>query len=422
MAALKILVVGNGAREHAILWKLRQSPRAGQLYCAPGNAGTAAVAENVPIAANQVDELAQWASTRAIDLVFVGPEEPLALGLADRLRAVGILTFGPSGIGARIESSKTWAKELMRRAGVPTAAFAQFDDATKAWEHARSQQYPLVLKADGLAAGKGVVIAAVPEEAREAIGAALKRKVFGDAGRRLLIEEFLAGDEVSLLALVDGQRVAPLVAARDHKRAYDGDTGPNTGGMGAFAPTKLVDPEELARLSSATIEPVVGAMVEAGIDYRGALYAGLILTADGPRVIEYNCRLGDPETQVVLPLLEEDLVDLAVSAATGELAATPLRAGAGYRCGVVLVSAGYPSMYENGKVIHGLEDVDHDAEVFHAGTARRGADVVTAGGRVLTVVGRGATLGDARAHAYANARRIRFEGVRFREDIGAREA
>jgi phosphoribosylamine--glycine ligase len=421
VAALNILVVGNGAREHAILWKLRQSPRAGQLFCAPGNAGTAAVAENVAVAANQVDALVQWAMSHAIDLVFVGPEEPLALGLTDRLLAAGILAFGPTASGARIESSKVWAKELMRRAGVPTAAYAQFEDATEAWKHAKAQRYPLVLKADGLAAGKGVVIAATPEEAREAIDAALERKVFGDAGRRLLIEEFLVGEEVSVLAFVDGRRAAPLVAARDHKRAYDGDTGPNTGGMGAFAPTRLVNPPELARLSSVTIEPIVSALIAAGIDYRGVLYAGLILTAEGPRVIEFNCRLGDPETQVVLPLLAEDLVDLTVAAATGDLPSSTLRVADGYRCGVVLVSGGYPGQYGTGKPIRGLDEVDDQAVVFHAGTLRQGAGIVTSGGRVLTVVGQGPTLAAARSHAYANARRIRFEGVQFRGDIGARE-
>ncbi|HLZ10164.1 MAG TPA: phosphoribosylamine--glycine ligase [Chloroflexota bacterium] len=422
MAGLKILVVGNGAREHAILWKLSQSPHAGQLYCAPGNAGTSALAENVAIAANQVDALVQWSTTNQIDLVLVGPEEPLALGLADRLRERGILTVGPPGSGARIESSKSWAKELMARAGVPTAAYARFENPVEAWTYARSQTYPIVLKADGLAAGKGVAIARAPNEAREAIAAALERRVFGDSGRTLLIEEYLTGDEVSLNAFIDRTRALPLVAARDHKRAFDGETGPNTGGMGAFAPTSLVNGSSLSRLSAQILEPIVAALAEEEINYRGVLYPGLILTADGPRVIEFNCRLGDPETQVMLPLLADDLVELAIATANGTLSPASLGVVPGYRCGIVLASGGYPGPYQTGLPIRGLDAVDERVLVFHAGTRREGTETVTAGGRVLTVVGQGPTLAAARSHAYDNARRIKFEGVHFREDIGAQEA
>ncbi len=418
---MNILVVGNGAREHAILWKIRQSPHSHVLYCAPGNAGTASLAENVPIAANQVGVLVDWSTAHAIDLVIVGPEEPLALGLVDLLRAAGLVAFGPTARAARIESSKAWAKDLMRRAGVPTAAYAIFNDSAAARSYVQGQPYPLVLKADGLAAGKGVVIATTPSEAIAAIEAALELRVFGDAGRTLVIEEFLRGDEVSLLAFVDGRRAVPLVAARDHKRAYDGDEGPNTGGMGAFAPTCLIDRVEALRLASKLIDPIIAALAEDGVEYRGLLYAGLILTENGPRVIEYNCRFGDPETQVILPLLGDDLVDLACATALGQLPSTALTVEEGYRCGVVIASGGYPGPYRTGLPIRGLNDVDERALVFHAGTLPSESGIVTAGGRVVTVVGQGPTLSEARAHAYTNARRITFDAAWCRGDIGVRE-
>jgi phosphoribosylamine--glycine ligase len=413
--------VGNGAREHAIAWKLRQSPRVADLYVAPGNGGTGTVATNISLAANAVDAIPDWCVAQKIDLVVVGPEEPLALGLADRLTARRIRVFGPTRAAARIESSKSWAKEIMRRAGVPTAAHATFDDPVAAWDYARSHSYPLVVKADGLAAGKGVLIAKTPDEARAAINTALGDRAFGAAGQTILIEEFLEGEEVSLLAIVDGQRAAPLVPARDHKRVGEGDTGPNTGGMGAFAPTQLVSPEELARLRALVIDPVVATLAADGVHFRGALYAGLMLTSSGPKVVEYNCRLGDPETQVVLPLLAEDLAELLYGAANGNLSIVQPATAPGYRCGVVIASGGYPGRYASGYEIHGLSDVDPDALVFHAGTATREGRIVTAGGRVLTVVGQGPTLSAARDHAYANASRIHFEGAFCRSDIGWRE-
>ncbi len=422
MAGRRVLVVGSGAREHALTWKLRQSPRVDRLWCAPGNAGTEALATNVPIPANQIGVLVDWCAANRIDLVVVGPEEPLALGLVDRLAERGILALGPTAAAARIEASKSWAKELMRRAGVPTAAYAVFAEASEAWSYARTRPYPLVLKADGLAAGKGVVVAETPTEAHAAIVAALEQRVFGDAGRTLVIEEYLVGTELSLLAFVDGRRVVPLVPACDYKRVGDGDTGPNTGGMGAFAPTHLVDRTGVPELCSIVVEPIVATMRELGLSYRGVLYAGLMLTTDGPRVVEYNCRLGDPETQVVLPLLDDDLAELAEATATGQLPARPLGVAPGYRCGVVLASGGYPGPSTLGVRVEGLAEVDGDALVFHAGTRRVDGNVVTAGGRVLTVVGQGTTLAAARAHAYANLRRIHVAGAHYRTDIGLREA
>jgi phosphoribosylamine--glycine ligase len=417
----KVLVVGAGAREHALAWKVAESPLVERVYCAPGNAGTEAVAENVPIAASRVDDLADWAAHIGIDLAVVGPEEPLVLGLADRLRDRGIPTLGPTAEAARIESSKSWAKSLMRESGVPTADYAVFGDPDAAWRHARDRAYPLVVKADGLAAGKGVVVARTPPEAREAIADAMERGAFGEAGRRVVIEDFLEGQELSLLALVDGEGAVPLVLSRDHKRIGEGDTGPNTGGMGAIAPTGAAGPLSALALTDRTIQPIVDALRARGIVYRGVLYAGLMMTAEGPKVVEYNCRFGDPETQVVLPLLADDLVPLAFAAATGRLPPVPPAPRPGYCCGVVLASGGYPGPYRTDLPIRGLSAVDPSALVFHAGTRRQGEEVVTAGGRVVTVVGRGDTLAEARCRSYANAERIEFTGCYLRRDIGADE-
>lgn len=422
MAGWKVLVVGNGAREHALAWKLAASSRVDRVFCAPGNGGTGAVAENVPIAANQIETLADWAAAHRIDLAVVGPEEPLALGLADRLHERGVPVFGPSAAGARIESSKSWAKSLMGAAGVPTARYATFTDLEAARRYVQEQSFPLVVKADGLAAGKGVVVAETPDQARLAVDDALERGVFGESGRRLVIEEFLTGAEVSLQALVDGERALPLVLARDHKRVGEGDVGAMTGGMGVIAPTRAAGALTARSLSDRFIQPIVNALRDRGVVYRGVLYAGLILTADGPKVLEFNCRFGDPETQVVLPLLGEDLVTLAHAAATDRLPGVDLTVEPGYRCGVVLTAGGYPGRYESGAPIRGLDDVDGSALVFHGGTGLRNEAVVTAGGRVLTVVGRGDTLEAARAHAYTNAERIQFEGCSYRRDIGLRES
>jgi phosphoribosylamine--glycine ligase len=418
----KVLVVGNGAREHALAWKLSQSTRVERVFCAPGNAGTASVATNVPIAASQIGEITDWCEANGIDLVVVGPEDPLARGLTDRLAERRIPAFGPSAACARIEASKSWAKDILRRAEVATATYKIFSDVSAAWEHVRSRPLPVVLKADGLAAGKGVVVAKSAEEARVAIHAALEERVFGEAGRTLLVEEFLTGDELSLLAVVDGQTVVPMVPARDYKRVGEGETGPNTGGMGAYAPTHVAAHLGTSALVSQIIEPVVAVLTDLGFHYRGVLYAGLILTPDGPKVIEFNCRLGDPETQVVLPLLTDDLAEVAYATATGQLSGASLTFEASYRCGVVMSANGYPGLYATGQRIAGEDVVDPDASVFHAGTKIVDGQNVVAGGRVLTVVGRGPTLAAARTHAYANAERIHFDGAYYRRDIGLREA
>ncbi|HEX5414034.1 MAG TPA: phosphoribosylamine--glycine ligase [Chloroflexota bacterium] len=421
MAGWKVLVVGGGSREHAFVWKLSQSPRVGKIFCAPGNGGTAALAENVPIAVNQVADLARWAATNEIDLVIVGPEEPLALGLVDRLQELGIPAFGPGAAAAQLESSKSWAKQVMVDAGVPTAAYRVFEQADAAWDYARTQRYPLVLKADGLAAGKGVLIANNLDEARAAIATVLVDQTFGAAGQKLVVEEFLSGNEVSLIAFVDGRTTVPLVPSCDHKRIGDGDTGANTGGMGAYAPTRLVNPALLDQLRAEILDPVVAQLSHRGLPYRGALYAGLMLTAAGPRVIEFNCRFGDPETQVILPLLDGDFAEIAYATATGVLNPASVQVGPGHRCGVVVASGGYPGPYAVGREIRGLEQLDPRALAFHAGTRRVDDTLVTSGGRVLTVVGEGESLAAARQHAYDNVARIAFGDIYYRRDIGWRE-
>jgi len=421
---MRVLVVGSGAREHALAWKLAQSLQCDDLLVAPGNAGIAAAFRTAPIAANDVPGLTDLAVAEHADLVIVGPEEPLANGLADALLARGIPVFGPIRAGAMIESSKAWAKELLAEAGVPTAhaeAFTDFDAALAALERVR---YPVVVKADGLAAGKGVAVCTTRREAASAVGDCLQMGAFGKAGQIVLLEEYLAGDEVSVLALVDGETVVPLMPARDHKRVGDGDTGPNTGGMGAYAPTRLVDAALQARILADILLPTARALVRRGIHYRGVLYAGIILTTDGPKVIEYNCRMGDPETQVILPLLDADWLTLCYATATGTLAAVAdaVHWHNGACVGVVLASGGYPGNYAKGIPITGLDIPDVDALVFHAGTARNDAgQTVTSGGRVLSVCAVAPTLAAARDRAYTNAKRIQFAGMQYRSDIAARE-
>jgi phosphoribosylamine---glycine ligase len=419
----RVLIVGGGAREHALAWKIAQSPNCAELIVAPGNAGTGEAFRNVAIPATDVDRIVALTERERVDLVVVGPEEPLARGLADALRARGIPCFGPGRDGARIESSKVWAKDLLHRAGVPTARAESFSDVERALPALEEVAYPVVVKADGLAAGKGVTICATCYEAETAVRESLEGGAFGAAGRTVLIEEYLTGDEVSVLALVDGETVMPLLPARDHKRVGDGDTGPNTGGMGAYAPTTLVDDAMRARIMDEILRPTARALAEQGIVYRGVLYAGLILTAGGPKVIEYNCRFGDPETQVILPLLDADLFALCDATAHGRLAslAKTVRWHDGACVGIVLASGGYPGAYPTGLPIRDLHNLDSDALVFHAGTKGDGGRIVTNGGRVLTVAAVAPTLRAARDRAYANAGRIHFDGIQYRRDIAARE-
>ena len=422
---MKVLVIGNGAREHAIAWKLRQSPLLKELLVAPGNAGTAQIADNVPIDAGDTGALLDFARQERVDLTVVGPEAPLAAGIADLFQEAGLRVFGPTKAAARIESSKSFAKELMLRQGVPTGAAHVFDEYDEALRYLEECPLPVVIKADGLAAGKGVTVARSREAAFDALGESMVDKRFGAAGERVLIEECLEGEELSVFAFVDGERVSPLVAARDYKPVGDGDTGPNTGGMGAYSPPteRLWDASMDQEARDRIMEPVVGALAEDGAPYRGVLYAGLMLTAQGPKVVEFNCRLGDPEAQVVLPGLKTDLLEVMIGAAQGDLGGVSLEWDRRACVGVVIASGGYPESYRMGFPVTGLDMVDGDVTVFHAGTRMCGSgqdkQVLTDGGRVLTVVAQGETLEAARSKAYSNAGRISFEGSFYRKDIAA---
>jgi phosphoribosylamine--glycine ligase len=416
---MKVLVVGSGAREHTIAWKLRQSPLLGQLYVAPGNAGTAAIAENLPVAANDIEAVADAARDQRIDLVVVGPEDPLARGLVDRLAVVGIPAFGPSRAAAEIESSKVFSKGLMRRHGIPTAAFGTFDSFDEAAAFVRAHQGPLVVKADGLAAGKGAIVTSTAKEALASLEDMLVKRVFGDAGRRVVVEERLRGPEVTAHAFTDGRAVVSMPLSCDHKPVFDGDQGPNTGGMGAYSPPAWLDKATEEWIDQHVTRATVQAMFEEGRPYRGILYPGLMMTDSGPQVLEYNCRFGDPETQVILPRLKTDLLEIIQAVVNNRLEGMVVEWSDEACVGVVLASGGYPGSYETGFPIEGLDEVGADVQIFHAGTKRRddGA-LVTAGGRVLTVVATGATLAEARQKAYRNVERIRFQGLHYRRDIG----
>jgi phosphoribosylamine--glycine ligase len=421
--SMRILVIGGGGREHALCWRLAHSQSTQVLFCAPGNPGIGRYAENVPIRATDIDELTHFAVDREVDLVVVGPEAPLALGLADRLRRRGIAVFGPSQDAARIETSKQWAKSLMLDAGVPTARYVAVREFSQALIALQQFDYPVVLKADGLAAGKGVVTVGSYQEAVWALTSMLEEHALGPAAETVLIEEHLTGPEVSILALTDGDAIRILTPSCDHKRAFDRDQGPNTGGMGAFAPTGLVDRELLERIDQTILRPTVDAMRARGCPMQGVLYAGLMLTEHGPMVLEFNCRFGDPETQVVLPMIEGDFAELCHAGATGTLGQTDLHLVPDLAAvGIVVASAGYPGPYRTGLPIAGLDAAAEEAFVFHAGTDRNAdGEIVTAGGRVLTVVGLGSSIPEAQLHAYASAEQISFEGAFYRHDIGARE-
>lgn len=414
-----VLVVGSGAREHALCHVLRRSTGLTSLRCAPGNAGTALLAENVSASLDDSEQLVQVARQRPTDLVVVGPEAPLAAGLADQLREFGILTVGPGRMAAKIEASKAWAKELMRGIGVPTARAVVVTSHAAARQAVEQVGLPAVIKADGLAAGKGVTVAFDQATADAALDELFVRRMLGAAADVVVIEEYLDGRELSVLALCDGERLAMLPPARDYKAALEGGLGPNTGGMGAFARPSFATPGLLARVRVEILEPVVRELARRGAPFLGVLYAGLMVTASGPKVIEFNCRLGDPEAQVVLPLLESDPLEALLAAAAGMLDPHSLRWSDDILCGVVVTAGGYPGAYHTGDPISGLDELPDDLLVFHAGTRRRedGA-VVTAGGRVLTVVGRGAAIADAQARALAGAALITFDGARFRSDIG----
>ena len=421
---MKVLVVGGGGREHAIIRKLKEAKAAPKLYCAPGNGGIAADAECVPIKATDVQAMVEWAVQNAIDYVVVAPDDPLALGMVDALAEKGIPAFGPNKAAARIEASKVFSKNLMKKYGIPTARYETFSDAESARAYIRAQdKYPVVVKADGLALGKGVLICKDEAAAMAAVKSMMEDGAFGASGSRVVVEEFLTGPEVSVLSFTDGQTVVPMVSSMDHKRALDGDEGLNTGGMGTIAPNPYYTPE-IAQVCMRTIFlPTIEAMRSEGCPFQGCLYFGLMLTPDGPKVIEYNCRFGDPETQVVLPLLEGDLLEIMQATTNGTLAGVPVKWKDAYAACVVLASGGYPQTYKSGKRITGLVDGQlpgGEATVFHAGTRLEGGELVTAGGRVLGVTAVAETLLAAVKDAYAAADHIHFEGMHKRSDIGAR--
>jgi phosphoribosylamine---glycine ligase len=416
---MKILVVGSGGREHALIWKLKQSSGADRIFCAPGNAGTAELGENVPIPANDLAGLARFAKENQIGLTVIGPDDPLAAGIVDLFEAEGLRVFGPSKSAARLESSKIFAKELMRKSKIPTARGAAFSNCEAAFAFVEQARFPLVIKADGLALGKGVIIAHDAAEARTAVDSMLTKRRFGDAGMRLLIEECLTGSECSLHALVDGKSYCMLATARDHKRAYDGDAGPNTGGMGAFSPADNFTTDQQTQFDSEVMSPLLKGLNENGVVFRGLLFPGLMVTPDGPRVLEFNCRFGDPETQVILPRLKSDLLDLFEATIDGTLDRRTIEWDERAAVTVVLASGGYPEKYDVGKEIHGLDLVASatDVHVFHAGTRKENGTVVTAGGRVLAVTALGESVAAARARAYEAVAQISFEGCHYRRDI-----
>jgi phosphoribosylamine--glycine ligase len=417
-----VLLVGGGGREHALAWALARSPRLERLVAAPGNPGIARHARCVPVADTAVDALLALARDERVDLTVVGPEQPLALGLGDRFRAAGLLVFGPDRAAARLEWSKAFAKALMAGQGIPTARFAVFDDLAAARAYCRETGPPLVVKADGLAAGKGVAVCRTAEEADAALLACLEQEAFGDAGRTVVVEECLEGEEASFFALCDGEAAVPFGGAQDHKAVFDDDRGPNTGGMGAYAPAPVLDARAEARVMAEVVRPALRGLAAIGAPYRGVLYVGLMLTKDGPKVVEFNCRFGDPECQAILPRLGEDLLPVlaAVAAGDGLPAALAWRPDAS-AC-VVMASGGYPGPYRTGRAITGLEaaEAEEGVTVFHAGTARAEGRLVTAGGRVLGVQALGPDLATAVRRAYTAAGRIAFEGAHYRTDIARR--
>jgi len=417
---MRVLVVGGGAREHAIAWKLAQSPRVEQVFIAPGNAGTAQLGTNLPIPATDIERLAEQALLLRIDLTVVGPEEPLALGLVDRFRQLGLLAFGPTREASRIEASKAFAKEVMEKEGIPTARAEVFDQYEPARRYVEKAPLPLVVKADGLAGGKGAVVCRTREEALQALERMMVQKEFGPAGERVLVEECLEGREVSVFVFTDGERVSPLVSACDYKRLLDGDRGPNTGGMGAYSPPEFWDANLAQEVRRRILEPVLRGLARRGTPFQGVLYAGLMLTSVGPKVLEFNCRLGDPEAQVILPRLTSDLLEAVLGVVEGRLERVALEWGEEASVGVVVASRGYPGPYPKGLPIRGLDALDPDVLVFHAGTALQDGQVVTAGGRVLTVVALGETMARARQRVYANLPRLHFDGMHYRRDIALR--
>jgi phosphoribosylamine---glycine ligase len=421
MGTHNVLLIGGGGREHSIAWKLNQSDLLGKLYVSPGNPGTDAIAKNVQIDIGKFEDVSEFVNEHQVDLVVIGPEKPLVDGLADYLENQGIPVFGPEKAAARLEGSKEFAKEFMKKYEIPTADYQTFtsDEFDAALEYIQGREkYPVVLKADGLAAGKGVFICDSYDEAAKRLKQFSEDVTLSKASGKIVVEDFMEGEEASVFVISDGYSAKTLNNAQDHKRIGEGDTGLNTGGMGAYCPAPVLSESIMAIVESEIIQPTITGMQLEESPYKGILYIGLMITDDGPKVVEYNCRFGDPECQAILPSLKNDLLDLIISANEQRLDEKEIQNDDEYRCCVVLASGGYPVKYEKGKIIEGMDDIDSEALVFHAGTSRKNGDIVTSGGRVLNIVGHGSTLNNAINHAYENVKRIHFEDAYYRQDIG----
>ncbi len=417
---MRVLVVGSGGREHALVWKILQSPKVDTVFCAPGNGGISQIATCVDIEVTDTKALIQFAKRKKIDLTVVGPELPLTLGLVDEFQQKGLKVFGPNKHAAELEGSKGFAKDLMAKYNIPTAEYHMFTNPEKAVRYIQSIKPPVVLKADGLAAGKGVLLCQSRNEAYEGVDTIMNQKAFGDAGNRLVVEEFLQGEEASVLAISDGENLAILPPAQDHKAVFEGDKGPNTGGMGAYAPAPVMDAKMLDVVMKKVLIPTIRGMQSEGRPYKGVLYAGLMMTKEGPKVLEYNCRFGDPEIQAILPLIKSDLVDLMMASIEGRIAETAIKIRKKAAVCVVMASGGYPGSYDKSKTIHGLDKVSKDIMVFHAGSKKKGKDLVTAGGRVLGITAMDTTIGSAIKKVYKGVGDITFDGAYYRRDIGHR--
>ena len=415
---MKVLVVGSGGREHAICWKLKQSPKVTELYCAPGNGGISALAQCVDVKATDVDGIVRWAVENHMDFVMVAPDDPLALGMVDALEAAGIPAFGPRKNAAVIEASKIFSKNLMEKYHIPTASYRAFSDMNEALSYVREQGAPIVVKADGLALGKGVIVAQTVEEAEAAVRSMMEDKKFGESGAKVVIEECMTGPEVTVLAFADGEHLSPMPSSQDHKRAYDGNQGPNTGGMGAISPSPYYTADMAKRCMEEIFLPTMAALKAEGRPFSGVLYFGLMLTPQGPKVVEYNARFGDPECQAVLSLLDSDLMEILLACREGRLDQADIRWKDGAACCLVLASGGYPQSYQKGYPISGLDEAGKTAVVFHAGTKLEDGQMLTNGGRVLGVTATGNTLADAIDKAYTSAKYINFTDMHFRTDIG----
>ncbi len=414
---MKILVIGGGGREHTIIWKLRQNPGVTEIHCAPGNGGISDMAVCVPIKATDIPGIVDYAKKEGFDLVVVAPDDPLYLGLVDALQKEGIRAFGPTADGARLEGSKVYAKTLMKKYGIPTAQYAVFSDYYAACAYVDTCPLPTVVKADGLALGKGVIICSTAEEAKAALDDIMVKRVFGEAGSRVVIEEFMAGPEVSVLAFCDGRTILPMASAQDHKRVFDSDQGPNTGGMGTFSPSPKYTDAVRAEVEETIIHRTLDALLQEGVVFKGVLYFGLMLTQTGPKLLEYNARFGDPEAQVVLPRLKNDLLDVMDAVIDGRLHEVTLEWDERSAVCVVMASGGYPGPYPKGKPIAGLGKTD-GVTVFHAGTAKENSEYITSGGRVLGITALGRDITEARVKAYGEVKKISFEGAQYRSDIG----